>query len=325
MKNGDFQVGIVGLGGMGGWHCDLITNKLNHKYMSGENKGIDGIDVAGIFDIDAKKGENAIAHGINSYASLDDLLADEAIDIVLCATPNDDHKEIVIKALRAGKNVVCEKPATISLNDLQEMIDVANECGKLFTVHQNRRWDADFLTIKKLYDEKTLGEVFEIQSRVQGCRGIPGDWRGKKEKGGGMLFDWGIHIIDQITMLVPEKITSVYATLQHITNLQVDDGFRMILTFESGMRALLEVTTSSFLSHARWHVLGVNGSAEIRDFNSECEIVRVTDTTKNDAIPIVTSAGLTKTMAPRTDETTKYEKIPQVYSDIKVNWHSIYF
>ncbi|MFQ9800616.1 MAG: hypothetical protein ACLR23_18725 [Clostridia bacterium] len=71
------------------------------------------------------------------------------------------------------------------------MIDASKETGKLFVVHQNRRWDEDYLTIKKIYEEHLLGNVYRIESRVHGSRGIPGDWRGEKEHGGGMVLDWG--------------------------------------------------------------------------------------------------------------------------------------
>ena len=79
--------------------------------------------------------------------------------------------------MEAGKNVICEKPVALNSRQLQDMIDASKKNGVLFTVHQNRRWDEDFLTMKKIYDEGTLGPVFNIETRVHGSRGIPGDWR----------------------------------------------------------------------------------------------------------------------------------------------------
>ena len=99
--------------------------------------------------------------------------------------------------MKAGKNVVSEKPVTLCSADLQEMIEASRECGRFLTVHQNRRWDEDFLTVKKLLAEGTLGEVYRLESRVHGSRGIPGDWRQEKEHGGGMVLDWGVHLLDQ--------------------------------------------------------------------------------------------------------------------------------
>lgn len=299
------RLGIVGFGGMGNWHRELIES------------GIENLEIAGMFDIKEDRQEAARALGYRAYESLDVLLADETVDMILISTPNDCHKPIAVKAMEAGKNVVSEKPVTLSSEDLLEMIDASKRTGKIFTVHQNRRWDEDFLTVKKLYDENALGDVFNIESRVHGSRGIPGDWRGKKEHGGGMMLDWGVHIIDQMLLMVKEKITSIYCKVNHVTNYEVDDGFTLILTFESGKTALLEVGTSNFIELPRWYMLGENGSVQIDDFLVHGKIVRITDWDKNDAVPVKTAAGLTKTMAPRTDDTIHTEPVVKVDSDIK--------
>lgn len=299
------RLGIVGFGGMGNWHRELIET------------GIENLEIAGMFDIKEDRQEAARALGYRAYESLDVLLADETVDMILISTPNDCHKPIAVKAMEAGKNVVSEKPVTLSSEDLLEMIDASKRTGKIFTVHQNRRWDEDFLTVKKLYDENALGDVFNIESRVHGSRGIPGDWRGKKEHGGGMMLDWGVHIIDQMLLMVKEKITSIYCKVNHVTNYEVDDGFTLILTFESGKTALLEVGTSNFIELPRWYMLGENGSVQIDDFLVHGKIVRITDWDKNDAVPVKTAAGLTKTMAPRTDDTIHTEPVVKVDSDIK--------
>jgi predicted dehydrogenase len=198
------------------------------------------------------------------------------------------------------------------------MIDASVKAGKVFTVHQNRRWDEDYLVIKKIYDKKLLGEIFRIESRVHGSRGIPGDWRGLPEHGGGMVLDWGVHIMDQALQMIPGKVKKVYATLTHITTELVDDGFFAELTFDNGLVYLTEVGTSNFINLPRWYVQGRDGSALIESFSAtKGKIVRVTDWKKNDAIPIRTAAGLTKTMAPRTNETIKEEPLPQIKSDLR--------
>lgn len=318
MKDSKFCLAIVGFGGMGNWHRELIQSGVdNWNGIAHEKAAISDLTIAGIFDIKQERIDYAKSEGLHTYSSLDELLSDETVDIVLCSTPNDCHKPIAIQALKAGKNVVCEKPVTLSSSDLQEMIDAANEAKKLFIVHQNRRWDEDFLTMKKVYDEGLLGDVFTIESRVHGSRGIPGDWRGEKKHGGGMVLDWGVHIIDQMLLMVKEKIKSVYCTLDKITNCEVDDGFRLILTFESGKRALLEVGTSNFIELPRWYMLGENGSAVINNWQLDGKIVRITNWDKNDAVPVKTAAGLTKTMAPRTSDTIATEALPKVTTDIK--------
>lgn len=144
-----------------------------------------------------------------------------------------------------------------------------------------------------------------------------GDWRQEEEHGGGMLLDWGVHIIDQACMMINERIKSVYARFTHVINELVDDGFTAELEFESGLIYVVEVGTSNFINLPRWYVLGKNGTAVIEDWNLRGKVVRITDSRKNDAIPIRTAAGLTKTMAPRTEETIKEEALKIVNSDIK--------
>ena len=295
MINGKFGFAVIGYGGMGSWHTRKVKNEMGEY-----------AELIGIYDIDPARNKVAEENGIHAFASREELLADERIDLVTVATPNDYHKEIVMAALRAGKNVISEKPVTICSADLEEMIACANECGKLFTVHQNRRWDEDYLTMKKLLDDGTLGKVFRIESRVQGSRGIPGDWRNQKQHGGGMVFDWGIHLLDQALMMtLPRKLKTVYAELTHVTNENCDDGFRATLIFDDGLSFYVEVTTSNFISLPLWYMLGENGTSVIDDWDCSGKTVMVSDWENRDAVPIVAGAGITKTMAPRTDDTIK--------------------
>lgn len=310
MTGDTFNLAIVGFGGMAHWHRDLISS-------------IDHLQVRGTWDIDPARQKEAGELGLTAYKSLEDTLADEAVDIVLCATPNDVHKEVVIRALRAGKHVVCEKPAAMDSREFEEMMAAARETGKVLAVHQNRRWDEDYRTARRIYEEHTLGDVFRIESRVHGSRGIPGDWRHEKEHGGGMLLDWGVHILDQALQMIPEKVRRIYATFDHVTNELVDDGFNADLTFENGLIYHLEVGTSNFVNLPRWYMLGRDGTAVIRDWDLSGEIVRVTDWNKRDAVPIRTAAGLTKTMAPRTEETIHTGPLPVERADIRDYYRNI--
>ncbi|MCL2478504.1 MAG: Gfo/Idh/MocA family oxidoreductase [Treponema sp.] len=312
----DFNLAIIGLGGMGNWHRELVNEG---GWFGGklEGGGIEHFKVIGSFDIKNERQIFAKEHGLHPYNSMEELLADPKVDLVLVSTPNDLHKPLVIKVLEAGKNVVSEKPVTLSSGDFQQMIDASVKAKKIFTVHQNRRWDEDFLTVKKIYDEKLLGEIFRIESRVHGSRGIPGDWRGSPEHGGGMVLDWGVHILDQALQMIPGKVKKVYATFTHITNELVEDGFSAELTFENGLVYLAEVGTNNFINLPRWYVLGRDGTAVVEDFSVNGKMVRITDWNKNDAVPIKTAAGLTKTMAPRTKDTIKEEPLPAVKSDIR--------
>jgi predicted dehydrogenase len=314
----NYNLAIIGLGGMGNWHRELINEGAwfgGKKF--GQGKGFENLSVIGSFDIAEARQQFAKEHGLKAYGSLEELLGDASVDIVLVAVPNELHKPMVLKALEAGKHVLCEKPVALNSGELREMIEASLKAKKVFAVHQNRRWDEDYLTAKKIYSEKILGEVFRIESRVHGSRGIPGDWRGLPEHGGGMVLDWGVHILDQALQMIPGKLKKVYATFTYVTNELVDDGFYAELTFESGLVYLAEVGTSNFINLPRWYILGRDGTAMMENFVPEGKIVRVTDWSKNDAVPIKTAAGLTKTMAPRTKETIREEALPVVKSDIR--------
>lgn len=294
---------VIGYGGMGGWHTEKI-------------KKIKGLSLIGIYDILESRRKAAEEKNIRAFNSREELLSDERIELVVIATPNDVHKEIAIAAFEAGKNVICEKPVAMDSGELEEMIAASVKAGKIFTVHQNRRWDDDYLCAKKIIEENMLGRVYNIESRVQGDRGVPGDWRNRKAQGGGMVLDWGVHLLDQMLMLKKDqKLTSVYAQLTFVTSDEVDDGFKTMLSFDDGTTAYVEVTTSNFVKLPRWYILGENGTAMIEDWDLSGKIVKVSDWENRDAVPVLAGVGLTKTMAPRTDDTIKKYKLPKVHSD----------
>lgn len=117
---------------------------------------------------------------------------------MLVATPNDAHLPYVLKAAECGKNVIVEKPAALSGAEAERMYAAAEKAGIVFSPHQNRRWDDDYLSVRSIYESGEIGKVYRIESRVMGSNGIPGAWRRIKSQGGGMMLDWGVHLIDQM-------------------------------------------------------------------------------------------------------------------------------
>ncbi|RFZ78903.1 gfo/Idh/MocA family oxidoreductase [Lacrimispora amygdalina] len=305
MEKKKLHIALIGYGGMGSWHARMLNE-------------IPETSLCGIWDIDPDRREAAAAAGIHVYESQQELLNDITVEAVTIATPNDTHLPVALAVMSAGKHVVCEKPVALNREELAQMTDYSRKMGVLFTVHQNRRWDEDYLIIKQLYDRQSLGRIFNIESRVHGSRGIPGDWRNQKQHGGGMVLDWGVHLLDQMNMMLgSRKPLSVFAQLTNVTNEAVDDGFRALFQFDDQLTFLVEVGTSNFISMPRWYLQGENGTAVIHDWKLNGEIVMVSDWEKRDAVPVVTAAGLTKTMAPRTDETVKKYPLPEVHSDIR--------
>ncbi len=297
------NVAVVGYGGQGAWHASQIIKS-------------EVVALSGVFDISEKRMKAASDNKIRTYSSFEEILADRSVDIVVCATPNDVHKDIVVKSLLSGKHVICEKPAALSVSEFDEMTEAAKASAKVFSVHQNRRWDVDFLALKSLTESGEIGKTLNIESRIHGSRGIPSDWRCHKLFGGGMLLDWGVHLIDQMLQLIDGKIKRVYCELTHLTNDEVDDGFDLHLVFENGVRATVEVGTYNFIAMPRFYMQSESGTALIEDWQKKCRVNKLLAWCEKDVLPVQNAAGITKTMAPRDSLTIKSYEIERPTSDV---------
>ncbi len=296
------NLAIVGYGGMGSYHGDLI-------------KTLDNYNITGIYDIDETRYAVAKEHGIETayaFRSKEDIAADKATDTVLIATPNDMHLPYVKYFAQAGKNVICEKPVALSSEEYAEMLEVTERCGVVFMVHQNRRWDKDFLTIKRIYEENTVGKLWRVESRVQGANGIPGDWRKFKETGGGMMLDWGVHLIDQFVYMITERPESVYADFSYDLGFEVDDAFKLQLRYKNGLRVEITVDTNCFCPLPRWVVYGENGTAVVKNWALEGEVVKPVYAKDLKIAGITAGNGFTRTMAYRSAESVEKEALPEV-------------
>jgi scyllo-inositol 2-dehydrogenase (NADP+) len=199
----------------------------------------------------------------------------------------------------------------LSSAEFTEMQAAADAAARVLMVHQNRRWDEDFRVIKGMYEQETIGSLFQIESRVHGANGIPGDWRHVKEQGGGMLLDWGVHLLDQLLFMIDSKVTSVSSSLSFILGNDVDDGFEAVLQFENGIKAIVEVGTTNFITLPRWYVKGTQGTGIIEDWSLTGRIVtRNNESVTREPTPIRAGVGLTKTMAPPSEGSTITEALP---------------
>ena len=309
----EYRMAVIGYGGMGSWHHQNVEEKVSR------------VRVTGAYDVREEARETAAQRGLHSYPTLEALLEDSAVELVTVATPNNFHKELVVRCLSAGKNVICEKPVAMNAQELEEMIAAARETGKLFTVHQNRRWDRDYGIVRKILEDKTIGKPYFIESRVQGSRGSMHGWRGYKVNGGGMLYDWGVHLIDQMLDLIPAPVTEVEAHLLSVFSDEVDDNIKVMLRFENGVSALCEMSTNCFINLPRWHVSCDDGTAVIRSFSCDGEMVKLKESREmewTDDI-VYTEAGPTRTMAPRPAHTTEQLALPEVVTDWTEFYHNV--
>ncbi|MBO5223780.1 MAG: Gfo/Idh/MocA family oxidoreductase [Clostridia bacterium] len=296
-----YKLAVIGYGNMGSWHCKNVKERIS------------GLEVVAVYDIDEKRRLLAKEDGFIVYDTENEFFKCEA-DLVLVATPNNFHKDHCIKAMENGKNVVCEKPACLNLTELEEVIAVSNKTGKLYTVHQNRRFDTDYAIIKNIVKGKLLGNHFYLNSRLYGNRGFSSaGWKSLYETGGGLLYDWGIHMIDQVLCLFEnDRPISVYAELQRVRMTNVDDVCRVVIEFESGVRAQIIADLWCYVSEARWHLEGSEGSAVIYNwFGKDGKIIRA----KNQDIKweegcFYTPNGLSTTMWPRAEQDLEELSLP---------------
>jgi len=295
------KMAVIGMGGMANWHFDNI------------GKYVPEIKVAAGYDIEEKTNNSREKDwGIKKCSSPEEIYNDKSIDIVLIATPNDSHKDYIINLLNAGKHVICEKPVTMNAKELEEVIEVHKKSNKLFTVHQNRRWDPDYLIIKKILEEKQLSAPYLVESRVHGSKRLWG-WRAFLPNGGGILLDWGVHLLDQMLDLIPHKITSVYGHLYTMPDSEIDDGFTAMLRFEDGTAGVIDIQTNNFIVGPRWHMSSADGTAIIENWECEGKIVKQADPNELDwtETTIYTAAGPTRTMLPRPKETVLELDLPK--------------
>ena len=295
---------IIGFGGVAQYHHQRWLRELPE------------FDLRGVWDINPAKLVKAQQDGIAVYRSEAELLADPAVELVVIAVPNDDHLPVSLRAMQAGKHVLCEKPVTLNSAELETALAAARQAGVIFTVDQNRRWDGDFVTVRKAIEEGCLGDVYQIESRVYGSRGIPGDWRQKKARGGGMVLDWGIHLFDQAMLLAQtRRLTSVFAAFEYAWGGECEDGFLARFTYEGGLTCLAEVRTNNYIPMPRWYVSGSAGTLLLRDWDDDAAVVRI-KCEDADALPVAAASGVTKTMAPRSAGTIEQLCLPHRTPDV---------
>jgi scyllo-inositol 2-dehydrogenase (NADP+) len=140
--------------------------------------------------------------GTRVVGGAEELLADPAVELVVVAAPNAVHHELAAAALRAGRHVVVDKPFTLSAADADELIALAEATDRRLSVFHNRRWDGDFLTVRRGVEAGVLGEVASFVSRYDRFRPVPkGSWKEEAVAGSGLLWDLGPHLIDQAMVL----------------------------------------------------------------------------------------------------------------------------
>ncbi|MBR8741157.1 Gfo/Idh/MocA family oxidoreductase [Nocardiopsis sp. MG754419] len=197
---------------------------------------------------------------VTVYPSVEDLWADAGrYEIAVVSTPNETHAPLARAALEAGLAVVVDKPFALTAKEARDLTDRAAELGQVLTVYQNRRWDADFLTLWGIIEEGALGRVHRFESRFERMRPeARATWRdsGSVEVGAGVLYDLGPHLIDQAVNLFG-PVASVHAEVDaRRDGVRADDDVFLSLEHARGTRSHLWMSALSAQNGPRFRVLG---------------------------------------------------------------------
>jgi len=216
-----------------------------------------GFELYGVWERSAKKAAE-IYPSIRSFDSLDEMLADDAIDLVVVNTPNYTHFDFAQKALQAGKHVLVEKSFTVTVSEAEQLVALAKQKNKKLAVYQNRRWDSDLKTVKKVLDSGELGEIVEAEFHYDRYNQLlsPKAHKETSNPGAGLLHDLGPHLIDQAIYLfgMPEK---VFGTLRITRPSSLVNDYIDILLFYPTMNLRLKAglivkePQPSFILHGR--------------------------------------------------------------------------
>lgn len=195
-----------------------------------------------------------------AFADPQALIDDPSIELVVIATPNDSHASLARAALEAGKHVVVDKPFTLNAAEAEALIALAGQKDRVLSVFQNRRWDNDFLTLRRLVDDGRLGEVMYYEAHFDRFRPEPKPgWREGDAPGAGMLYDLGAHLIDQALVLfgMPAAITA--DVVRQRASARTDDFFHLVLDY-GRRRAVLHASILTRDPGPRYLVHGDGGS-----------------------------------------------------------------
>ena len=243
------RVGIIGFGLAGqAFHAPMI-------------RGVPGMELACIVERRGTRAQEKYPD-VRVARTVEEMLADKEIQLCVVATPNDSHFELARACLIAGRDVVVDKPFAPTLRESEELVRLAAECGRLITVYQERRWDGDFGTVKKIVQSGTLGTVVEYECRYDRFRPEPkpNAWRERADQpGAGILFDLGPHVIDQALVLFGEPRAITASAFCERETSQVDDSFDVCLEYPT-LRAMARARIIAFAPGPHFLIHGTKGS-----------------------------------------------------------------
>ena len=243
------NVGIVGYG---------FAGRRFHAYLISLTEGL---RLYAIATRDIRRQEQARdEYGCKVVATLDELLTDDNVQLVVLATPHATHRDLAIQAMNAGKHVVTDKVMCLNVAEADAMIAARDRNGVMLSVFHNRRWDWDYLTVRQVIEQGLLGQPYLFEQAVTNFR-RPGGWRAEAAQSGGILYDWGAHLVDQTLQLVTAPLVDVWCSIKYGGwGVDIGNYAKLVLRFDDGTVA--EINTGNLVrkSKPRWYVVGDRGT-----------------------------------------------------------------
>jgi predicted dehydrogenase len=247
-------VGIVGYGPLGGmgYHHGLGVTRT------------EGLELVAVVDpnVERRKAAETDFPGVRAYASVSDLVSDEDVEVALVATPPAHHVTLTLALLRAGKHVACEKPLCLTVAEADQIIATAAASRRMLTVHQNRRWDPDFVALRRAVTSGLLGEIFNVETFVGGYAHPCRTWHSDTAVSGGAGYDWGSHHVDWVLQLLGGLPRFVQAhghkrVWHDVTN---HDQIRVRMTWSDGREAEFLQSDIAAVRRPKFYVQGTAGT-----------------------------------------------------------------
>jgi len=258
----EIAIAVLGAGKMGLIHCESIAATPGLRLVGASSRSAERL-------AEIKK-----KLAVPTYPSHETLLRDPAAQWVVISTTTEKHKEWALKALAAGKELIVEKPIALSFPDAKDILQEARKRNLRVTVFQNRRWDNDFRLVRKIIRQGLLGDIYRLESRYAsfsagwgawGAQGEANPWRLKRQYGGGLLNDWGPHLLDQMFLVTRSRLKSLYCQVySKIWSTEVDDHFWIELVFANGQSARVEASNNARIPQPRWYLWGTKGTLQVK-------------------------------------------------------------
>jgi predicted dehydrogenase len=260
-KAKDITVGVVGYGGA------FNMGRAHLKQMQAA-----GMTPVAVSEIDPARLEVAQKDfpGIQTYATVGEMLKKSEVGLVVLITPHNTHAPLALQCLKAGRHVVCEKPLAITTAEVDAMIAAARKSGVMLSTYHNRHWDGRILeAVRRIKKEKVIGDIVRIECHMGGY-GKPGDWwRSSRSISGGILYDWGVHLLEYSLQLIGSEITEVSGFAHEgywgpqtpwKKDANEDEGFAVV-RFKSGQWLTLSITHIDAKGKEGWlEITGTKGT-----------------------------------------------------------------